>query len=305
MNVSGGSSRRLSRTIGEMPEGDTLRRLASSIEARFAGDVVQRSVMRDPRLVGVDLAGRSLIEADAYGKHLFVRFDDGRSLHAHLMMTGSFSVGPASRESEWKRRVEIWMERGRLTGESVPLLGLIETAHEREITDRLGPDLCSPAGSPDPWRIAERLQRDPDAPLTGALLDQRLVAGFGNVYVNDLPFIVGLHPFQSVGRVDGLAETVAIGTALIRTNAERGPQNTTGRRLHTDARWVHGARRRPCPVCGARLEHRGERSTPWRRSITWCPTCQPLGEGRSVADLPRARRLIALHPATKQPVFPR
>jgi endonuclease-8 len=288
-----------------MPEGDTLRRLANSITGRFAGDTVERSVMRDPRLVGVELAGRTLLGADAYGKHLFVRFDDGRSLHAHLLMTGSFAVGPVSREAEWKRRIELWLTHGRLTGESVPVLDVVPTADEHAITDHLGPDLCAPGGAPDPTVIADRMGRSPDAPLTGALLDQRNAAGFGNVYVNDVPFIVGVSPFQPVGTIDGLADAVAIATALIRTNAERGPQNTTGRRLATDARWVHGVGRRPCPVCGDRLEYRSDRDTPWQRSITWCPGCQPLEPGRRAVDLDRARRLVALHPAVRQPVFPR
>ena len=87
-----------------MPEGDTIRRLAERINTRFAGQRVQRCVTRDPRLVGVDLAGAVLLEADASGKHLLVRFDDGRTLHAHLRMDGSFRVGPAATEPAWRRR---------------------------------------------------------------------------------------------------------------------------------------------------------------------------------------------------------
>lgn len=286
-----------------MPEGDTLRRLARKITERFAGETVERSAMRDPRLVGVDLTGRMLVDADAYGKHLFIRFDDGRSLHAHLLMTGSFAVGRPSTEPEWKRRVELRLPSGPLVGESVPILGVVATTGEREITDALGPDLCAPDGPPDPSVIAERLRRSPAEPLTAAMLDQRNVAGFGNLYVNEVPFVVGVDPFQPVGSISGLDDAVAIGIALIRTNADRGPQNTTGRRLQTDARWVHGVGRRPCPVCGSRLDHRDERSTPWRRSITWCPTCQPQTDARR-ADIERARRLIALHPATRSPVYP-
>lgn len=290
-----------------MPEGDTLRRLANKITSRFAGAVVERSVTRDPRLSGVDLAGTTLIDADAYGKHLFVRFDDGRSLHAHLLMTGSFAVGPESRETDWKRRIELWMSggpadaapNGRLTGEAVPILGMLPTQDEHTITDHLGPDLCAVAGPPDVDQITERLVAAAGDPLTGALLDQRNVAGFGNIYVNDVPFICGVSPFQSVDTIEGLAELVAIGTALIRTNADRGPQNTTGRRLSTDARWVHGVGRRPCPICGTRLSYRSDTETPWRRSITWCSDCQPDREHTTV-DLDRALRLIALHPARKR-----
>lgn len=259
--------------------------------------------MRDPRLVGVDLGGTRLIDADAYGKHLFVRFDDGRTLHAHLLMTGEFEVGRPSRVTAWKRRVELWLESGRLTAVEVPILGVMPTASEHEITDRLGPDLCGPAGPPDLAEIVHRLLVESERPLTPALLDQRCVAGFGNVYVNDVPFVTGVNPFQPVGGVGGLSELIAVGTALIRSNAELGRQNTTGRRLHTDARWVHGVGRRPCPVCGARLEHRSGRETAWGRSITWCPNCQPLRD-RAVSDMTRTRKLIGLHPAVRQAVFP-
>jgi formamidopyrimidine-DNA glycosylase len=238
-----------------------------------------------------------LLGADAYGKHLFVRFDDGRTLHAHLLMTGSFEIGRASTEPEWKRRVELWLEMGRLTGIAVPLLGIIDTAAEREITDQLGPDLCSPAGAPDVAELTARLVRDPDVPLTGAMLDQRNAAGWGNLYVNDLPFICGVSPFRAVGTIDALQTLVAIGVAMIRFNAERGPQNTTGRRLHTDARWLHGSGRRPCPVCGSRLSYRDAGHTPWQRSITWCPRCQPDSAGK--VDVARLKRLISLHPAAR------
>lgn len=286
-----------------MPEGDTVRRLATRITERFAGDRVERSVLRDPRLVGVGLVGRTLVDADSYGKHLFVRFDDGRTLHAHLLMTGSFAVGRPSPEPEWKRRVDLSLGRGPLVGESVPILGMIATREEHTITDPLGPDLCGASGPPDPAEIAARLLAAPGQPLAAAMLDQRCVAGFGNVYVNDVPFIVGVSPFQPVGAVDGLTDLVAIGTALIRVNARLGPQNTVGRRLHTDARWMHGTGRRPCPVCGERLRYRGERQTPWGRSITWCPECQP-DQDVAVIDLARVERLIALHPATREPYFP-
>jgi endonuclease-8 len=286
-----------------VPEGDTLRRLAAKISHRFAGHVVERSAMRDPRLATVDLSGRTLVDADAYGKHLFLRFDDGRTLHAHLLMTGSFEVGSPSRESEWRRRVELWLDNGRLTGVAVPLLGMLPTADEHEITDALGPDLCAVAGPPDIDEIVERMQRDPSAPLSGAMLDQRNAAGFGNVYANDVPFVTGLDPAQPIGSIDRLEVVVALGTALIRVNAERGPQNTTGRQMHTDQRWVHGGGRRPCPVCGTRMLHRSADETPWHRSVTWCPACQPQAAGRT-ADLARARRLMALHPAVRQAYVP-
>lgn len=288
-----------------MPEGDTIRILARRVNEQLGGALVERTVTRDPRLVGLDLDGRVLVDADAYGKHLFVRFDDGRSLHAHLMMTGGFALGRRSRETEWKRRIELRLDRGWLTGESVPVLGVIPTPDEHEITDRLGPDLCAEAGPPDVDVVTERLAGAQDQPLTGALLDQRLVAGWGNVYGNDLPFVAGVSPFAPVGEIEHLRSLVAFGVAVIRVNADLGRQNTTGRRLHTDDRWIHARGRSRCLVCGHRLEYRNEQQTPWGRTVTWCPACQPeSGERSRSVDEGRLRRLTALHPAARAIVRP-
>jgi len=285
-----------------MPEGDTIRRLAERINVRFAGQRVQRCVTRDPRLVGLDLTGRVLVDADAVGKHLLIRFDDGRTLHAHLLMTGSWRVGPAATEPEWRRRVELWLEDGRLTGLDVPLLGMIATADEAAVLGHLGPDLCATEPA-DLDLVVSNLLREPQRELAGALLDQRNVAGWGNLYANELPFIVGVSPNQPVGAVTGLGELVGIGAALIRTNAARGPQNTTGRKLSTDDHWIYPKRGRPCPLCGTRLVGFEERDSPWRRVTTWCPACQRLVPEATV-DVARAKRLLALHPARREPSFP-
>jgi len=288
-----------------MPEGDTIRRLADRITERFAGQTCSRCVTRDPRLVGLDLVGAEMVGADAFGKHLFVRFrrpaGELLSLHAHLLMDGRFVVGPASKEPEWRRRIELWFADGRLTGLDVPLLGMVPTAREHELIDHLGPDLCGPT-APDPEVVAARLQHDPEVPLAAALLDQRNVAGFGNVYAVELPFVVGLSPNQPVGGIDGLEGLLAIGTPMIRRHAVSGPRNTTGRRLGTADHFVYG--RQSCPVCATVLRHWNDRDSPWGRVSAWCPTCQRLEPRRSV-DLVRARRLLALHPVRRDPLFPR
>ena len=288
-----------------MPEGDTIRRLADRITERFAGQTCSRCVTRDPRLVGLDLAGSRLVDADAVGKHLFLRFADPdgrrRSVHAHLLMDGRFLVGPASREHAFHRRIELWFDDGRLTGLDVPLLGVVPTDREHELVDHLGPDLCGPV-VPDPVVVAARLQRDPDVPLAAALLDQRNVAGFGNVYAVELPFVVGLSPNQPVGAIRGLEGLLAIGTPMIRIHGAAGPRNTTGRRLGTADHFVYG--RRACPVCASPLEHWTDRDSPWGRISSWCPVCQPVRSPRDT-DLVRARRLLALHPVRRDPMFPR
>ena len=286
-----------------MPEGDTIRRLADKIGRRFVGERCVRCVTRDPRLVGVDLAGAKVDSADANGKHLFIRFDNGRTLHSHLLMTGSWKVGPAATEPEWRRRIELWMESGRLTGIDLPIVEVLATADEARVVGHLGPDLCG-AVQPDPHDITERLRGDPLALLATALLDQRNVAGFGNIYAIEVPFIAGVSPNQPVGSIDGLEDLVGLGAAMIRTNAERGPQNTTGRRLASDDHWIYGKRGRGCPLCGSTLDGWDERDSPWRRVSVWCPECQRVEETRSV-DRSRIVKLLALHPARRQPTFPR
>ncbi len=233
-----------------MPEGDTIRRLADRIQARFAGQRCERCVTRDPRLVGVDLAGATLVAADARGKHLLLRFDDGRTVHSHLRMDGSWDVGRASSVAEWRRRIELWFADGRLTGIDLPVLGVLPTSQEDRIVGRLGPDLCAPQ-PPDLGEIVDRFGEQPDALLAAAMLDQQIVAGFGNVYAVEVPFIVGVSPSQPVGTIDGLDHLVAVGAALIRTITRLGgPRNTTGRSLRAPNHWVYGRRGRPCPLCG-------------------------------------------------------
>ena len=286
-----------------MPEGDTIRRLADKINRHFAGQRCERCVTRDPRLVGVDLAGATLVGADAVGKHLFIRFDNGVTVHSHLRMTGSWTVGPHAHEPEWRRRIELWMQTGRLTGIDLPVVEVLATAREEQVIGHLGPDLCG-AELPDLDEVIDRMRRQPTDPLATALLDQRNVAGLGNVYAIEVPFIVGVSPNQHVGTIEGLEQIVGLGAALIRTSAERGPQNTTGRRLNTADHWIYARRGHPCPLCATTLDGYEERDSPWRRASVWCPSCQRLDDTRAV-DLARLDRLMALHPARRQPSFPR
>ena len=245
-----------------------------------------------------------LLGADAVGKHLLIRFDDGRTLHAHLLMTGSWRVGPAATEPEWRRRVELWLDDGRLTGLDVPLLSMIATADEADVRrpPRPGP-VRAGATRPRPGRRPTSCGRRTSR-SAAALLDQRNVAGWGNLYANELPFIVGVSPFQPVGAIAGLDGLVAIGAALIRTNAARGPQNTTGRKLATDDHWIYKRRNQPCPLCATRLRRRDERDVPVAAGHHVVPGVSAARVPSVTVDLPRARRLLALHPARREPAFP-
>ena len=288
-----------------MPEGDTIRRLAERINRRFAGQRVQRCVTRDPRLVGVDLAGAVLREADAHGKHLLIRFDDGRTLHAHLRMDGSFRVGPAATEPAWRRRVELWMEDGRLTALDVPVLGIVATADEDRIVGHLGPDLCG-AEQPDLDEVLDRLAEAPDEPLAGALLDQRNVAGFGNVYAVELPFVVGVSPHQPVGTIAGLDGLLGLGAAA--HPHERRPRPAehdrppAAARRPLDLRAAGSARARSAATT---LDGWDERASPWRRVSDVVPGLPAADGRRGPSTSTGRRRLLALHPARREPSWPR
>jgi len=286
-----------------MPEGDTVRRLADRISRRFLGQVCERSTARDPRIAHLDLAGRRLVDVDAHGKWLLLRFDDDRTVYGHLRMDGKWEVGRRATQPEWQRRLELRMENGWLTAIDMPIIGSVATAKEHSVIGHLGPDLCRPE-TPDIDLICERLHSNGDRPLAGALLDQRNVAGFGNLYAVEVPFIAGVSPFQHVDAIGDLKALVACGAALIRTNAERGPQNTTGRRLHTSHHWIYGRKGRLCPWCSTTpLDGAGELDTAWQRVTTWCPSCQPVGERVNV-DPTRIVAAMCLHPARRSMFAP-
>ncbi|MEO5724424.1 MAG: DNA-formamidopyrimidine glycosylase family protein, partial [Ilumatobacteraceae bacterium] len=254
--------------------------------------------------VGVDLSGAMLVGADAVGKHLLIRFDDGRTMHAHLLMSGSFLVGPTATQPVWRRRLELWFDNGRLTAIDVPLLAIVAGTAEAAVVGHLGPDLCGPA-QPDLMLVTANLRQSPDTPLAAALLDQRNAAGWGNVYAVELPFITGVSPNQPVGSIGNLLSLVGVGVALIRNNTSRGRRNTTGRRLQSADHWVYGKSGGSCPLCGARLADWDARTSPWDRVAVWCPVCQPSAEPGVTRDVDavRAVRLLALHPARREVAF--
>ncbi len=300
-----------------MPEGDTIRRLADAIDARFVGHRVERDVFRHPRLATTTFAGTTLTSTSSHGKHLFLRFDDGRSVHVHLLMQGRVQVGGRAggtrrsardardrHDEKWRRRFELWFDVGPLVGVDIPLLHVVATSDEGSFVDHLGPDLCG-----DDFDIVrdvtvgvERMLASPAEPLGGALLEQRNLAGFGNIYAVETPFVCGISPFRPVGEIDGLQSLVRIGAALIRTNAVRGPQNTTGRRLAESETWILDGGRRDCRVCSTRLERFAADQVAWQRRTVRCPECQADGNGR--ADLDRSDRLLRLHPAHRTIEWP-
>jgi len=271
-----------------VPEGDSVHKLARRLDRSLRGRTVVRSDLRVPRLATRDLAGRVVDEHDTHGKHLLTRFSGGVTLHSHLLMDGSWSVvGPGKqlpRRLSPEVRLVLELDDGHTAyGLNLHQLDLVATADEHRLLGHLGPDPLR-----DDWDAAEAVRRlgtDPTRPLVSALLDQTLVAGFGNLWANELAFLVGRSPWTPVGEVD-LEALVDLGARALRHSAlvPGAYQVTTGSNRRREDHWVSGRNRRPCLRCGTTVQMVPEiGNDPDNRRTWWCPTCQP-GPG------PEARR---------------
>jgi NADH dehydrogenase/endonuclease-8 len=154
-------------------------------------------------------------------------------------------------------------------------LDLVATDHEDELVGHLGPDPLRPD-----WDAAEavrRLRAQPDVPLVSALLDQTNLAGLGNLWVNELAFVVGADPWTPIGELDVERLVDRAATALRHSALVPGAyQVTTGSSRRGEDHWVAGRQRRPCLRCGTTVLMVAELPLdPANRRTWWCPSCQP------------------------------
>jgi len=154
-------------------------------------------------------------------------------------------------------------------------LALVETAHEDEIVGHLGPDLLDPAFDRD--EALRRLRGDPSREIGVALLDQRCVAGIGNVYKAETLFARRVSPWARVSDIDDGTLTALVDTArrFLDANKARASQNTTGDTRRGHEHWVYGRAGRPCRRCGTAVAQQAQGEPPYDRVTAWCPTCQP------------------------------
>jgi len=256
-----------------MPEGDSVWQTARRLSA-LTGETLTTSDFRIPSLATTDLGGRRVLETVARGKHLLTRFDGDTTLHTHLRMEGRWDVHPAG--SQWRRpaheaRVILRTGAHEAIGFSV-LINLVPTAQEYLLVGHLGPDLLGPDWDAD--EAVRRLEQSPDVPLGLALLDQRNLAGIGNVYRAELCFISGVDPHTPVAAVPDLPRMVARAHALLAANRERADRITTGDRRPGRRLWVY-RRRGPCLRCGTPIDVGELGPEGQERTVWWCPVCQP------------------------------
>ncbi len=263
-----------------MPEGDSVFKLARRLDSALRGQRLKRGELRVPAHATDELAGRTLLEHVSYGKHLLTRFDGGLTLHTHLRLDGSWSVVRAGRRLPQAAlpdvRVLLAAENSTTAyGLSLPVVELIRTKDEAEVIGHLGPDPLRVDW--DAREAVRRLGADLDRPLAAALLDQRNIAGLGNLWANEICFLRGYSPWTTMSDVD-IPATVALAARALRHSAltPGAYQVTTGSNRRGEDHWVAGRSGQPCRRCRTPIRVVAEVSgDPERRRTWWCPRCQP------------------------------
>ena len=279
-----------------MPEGDILRRTAVTLERALTGSVVTAAELRWPSVASVDLVGRTVLGTRSYGKHLLTRFDDGRTLHSHLRMEGSWrlertpavdglppstSHPAAGRRSWWGPFVRAVISTASWTaiGDRLGMLDVVPTRDEHTLIGHLGPDILAPDFPTTglPMALAAYAERGA-TPVAEVLLDQRVLAGIGTIYMAESLFARRIWPWTPAGAVADPASLLMTARVLM----ERSVAAQTTDSPITADRWlvrsVHGRRGRPCPRCSAPVARGDVREPPMERPVFYCPRCQARAE---------------------------
>jgi endonuclease-8 len=267
-----------------MPEGDTLYRTATVLREVLLGRQVTSARGRPGGVQLERVAGDRIDRVDSVGKHLLIGFDGGLSLHTHLGMNGSWHrYRPGERWRRSPARAVSVIETATAVAVcfDAPVAELIETRALglHPTLARLGPDLID--ADPDVEAALTRLGEAGrgGATIAEALLDQRTMAGLGNVYRSEVLFIERVDPFLSVAAVEPTvrARLVRTGAHLLRANRDGPRRTTTGRDADGERLWVYRRTGRPCRRCGTPVRSMVLGELP--RRLWWCPMCQPTGAG--------------------------
>ncbi|MFE9424064.1 DNA-formamidopyrimidine glycosylase family protein [Kitasatospora sp. NPDC006697] len=259
-----------------MPEGDTVFHVADQLHRALAGRELTAADLRVPAHATARLTGRQVLEVRPRGKHLLTRLEGGLTLHTHLRMDGRWQVyrtgerwtgGPAH-----QIRAVLGNAEQTAVGYRLPVVELFPTATEAVVLGHLGPDLLGPD-----WSVEEALRRLAAAPgrqVAAALLDQRNLAGIGNVYANELCFLAGVTPWAAVRELPDPARLLAKAQHLLHANRHRPGHPTTGDPRRDRSHYVYGRAGRPCLRCGTPIRTGAAGEPPYERVAYWCPRCQ-------------------------------
>ncbi|MES4891982.1 DNA-formamidopyrimidine glycosylase family protein [Streptomyces sp. NPDC096012] len=267
-----------------MPEGHTIHRLAQDYAARFLGTAPRVTSPQGKFSDAADLLdGAVLTATEAHGKHLFLRFRDADWVHIHLGLFGKVGFGdaPAPPPTDTVRlRLATGTSYADLRGPTT--CALITDAGKRAVHDRLGPDPLRDDADPD--TAYRRISRSRTT-IAALLMDQKIVAGVGNVYRAEVLFRHGIDPYRA-GRDITPAEWAAVWADLVELMREgvRDNRIDTVRPEHTPRAmgrpprvddhggevYVYRRAAQPCHICGDEIRTAGLAA----RNLFWCPTCQ-------------------------------
>jgi endonuclease-8 len=287
-----------------MPEGDSIFKAARTLQRALAGQTVTHFKTELVKVARIDdqmrILGRTIERVEAAGKHLLMTFSGDLVLRTHMRMNGSWHIyRPGERWQAPARDMRILIE----TAEWVAVAFRVHDAElvpaadleRRTPIGSLGPDLLSP--SFDAEEALRRIRAVPDQPIAEILLNQRALAGIGNVYKSEVLFLAGVHPITLAGSLDDdtLRAIIAIAHRLLHENVverppstrfarsgqagpgmvtHRGARRTTGRMKPEDRLWVYSRGGLPCRKCRTAIafQKMGDEA----RVTYWCPTCQPM-----------------------------
>jgi len=275
-----------------MPEGHTLRRLANDLSAAFAGGPVRVSSPQGRFAADAALVdGQPVLGADSAGKHLFIEFPGDRFIHVHLGLIGNFDVHPAPVGAPVGQvRLRLQNETAYADLRGATQCDLIGRVRHDQVVAALGPDPLRP--DPGPAAAWARIGRS-HRPIGDLLMDQKVLAGIGNVYRAEVLFRARINPLRPgntlrVGQFramwDDLVELMHEGVRTGRIDTVR-PEHTPeamGRPPRVDDHggevYVYRRTGQSCLVCGSKV--RTEELA--GRNLFWCPRCQPTFRSRAV-----------------------
>lgn len=256
-----------------MPEGDSLVRVAQRLRPALLGATLRSLVV--PERTGPPPRTGSRIEiVEAQGKYLRIAFEGRIELLTHLRMNGRWMLGPRDEPPQAARgavRVRLETDDHVALCVRAPVVRLLRVGDgASKALDHLGPDLCRLDADLD--LAVQRLesQGDPDGEIADALMNQRAMAGVGNVYKSEVLFACRINPFRSLASISEEDRRRLVATAARQLRANLGP----GRRQTVPGGLaVYGRDRQACLRCGTLILTRSQ--GPLARPTYWCPTCQP------------------------------
>lgn len=271
-----------------MPEGHTIHRLAQDLNERFAAEPVRVASPQGRFTESAALLdGRVMDAASAHGKHLFAGFGDSGWIHVHLGLFGKVALGdtPAPPPTDTVR-LRLLSDTSYMELRGPTTCALITEPEKRAIHDRLGPDPLRAPDAPgnDPERAWARVSRSRTT-VAALLMDQKVIAGVGNVYRAEVLFRLGIDPYRA-GRDLTRAEWDAIWADLVELMREGVRQNridtvrpehlpeAMGRAPRVDDHggevYVYRRATMPCHLCGGEIRT----ASLVARNLFWCPGCQ-------------------------------